>query len=221
MNKLLLILALTSFSLFSLAETENLWRTFNFNMSPNEVLEEITKLKITTKYGKERIGLKPTIRKNIKQDPEKAITLEGYCSIYANEKMEVAGYKAFVQWCFDTPTSRKEPNPDAQLKFIKIKIKNSYADIRTKITNRYKTVSARSWLEQLDIERQLIRNCESISGVTFAQKDANILVIHKISDRAESGVFLPWMMFAKKDQMIESLKSTCLETIDELTSKDF
>ena len=221
MKKLLLVLALTSFSLFSLAETENLWRTFNFNMSPNEVLEEISKLKITTKYGKERIGLKPTISKNIKQEPEKAITLEGYCSIHVNEKMEVAGFKAYVQWCFDRPTSRKEPNPDAQLKFIKIKIKNHKVNIRTKITNRYKEVFALSWLEQLDIERQLIKNCEFIFGVTFTQKDANILVIHKISDRAESGVFLPWMMFAKKDQMIESLKSTCLETIDELLSKDF
>tara|TARA_B110000879_G_scaffold42827_1_gene60469 strand:+ start:103 stop:768 length:666 start_codon:yes stop_codon:yes gene_type:complete len=221
MKKLLLILALTPFSLFSLTETENLWRGFYYGMSPNEVLDEISKTKITTKYGREQIGFKPTITKNIKQDSEKAITLEGYCSIFANEKMEVAGFNSFVQWCFDKPTSRKEPNPDAKLKFIKIKIKNQFAGIRTKITSRYKEVYANSWLEQLEVERHLIINCRSAYAVTFAEKDSNILVIHKISDTLESGRYLQWMMFAKKNQMIESLKSTCLETLDELTSKDF
>tara|TARA_B100001057_G_C22558402_1_gene836279 strand:- start:108 stop:776 length:669 start_codon:yes stop_codon:yes gene_type:complete len=220
LKNFILIGVLTLYSINSFSETENLWKGFHYNMSPSEVLYEISKTKITTKYGREQIGFEPTIRKNIKQDPEKAITLEGYCSIFANEKLKVAGYKAFVQWCFDKPTSRKEPNPEAKLKFIKIKIKNQFTDVRSKVTSRYKEVFANSWLRQLEVEEYLIQNCKSTYAVTFAEKDANVLVIHKISDRAESGMYLPWMMFTKKDEMIESLKTSCLETINELLSDD-
>ena len=108
------------FSINTQSEEINLWKGFNYDMSPSEVLDEIAKTEHQG-YNKTLIGFKPTIERKIQKNSDYAVTVKGYCSIYANEKIAVLGNSSFIQWCFDKPFSRKEIDNSAKLKFIQVK----------------------------------------------------------------------------------------------------
>lgn len=200
----------------------NLWKGFNYGMSPSEVLNEISKTEVTSVYGnKTKIGFKPTIVRKQPKRPDYSVSVSGYCSIYANEKMRVLSYNSYIQWCFDKPFSRKEVDETAKLKYISIKIHNSYADIKSKITSRYNEIYPYDWYRSLKVENHLLDNCTSHYGVTFLEKGDDILIAHKRRmHNTDLSKTQPWIMFFNRDEMIESLLFNCQNRINDILKSD-
>lgn len=192
------------FSLNAISEEISLWKDFKYEMTPLEVLDVISEMKEDT--HRER-GVKPTISKRIQKKEDYAITKTGYCSIYANEKIWVLGSNTFVQWCFDKPFTKKEIDNTAKLIFIKIKIHNNYADIKSKITNTFEEVYPHDWYKSLNVEKHLLNNCTSAYGVTFVNRNNDVLIAHKMV-RGSTGLD-PWIYFITQEDLVESLLSTC------------
>ena len=199
------------FSINSKSEEINLWKGFNYDMSPSEVLDEIAKTEHQG-YKKTLIGFKPTINRKIQKNGDYAVTVKGYCSIYANEKIAVLGNNSFIQWCFDKPFSRKEIDNSAKLKFIEVKFHNNFDSIRSKITSAYEQIYSSSWFDSLEVEDHLLRNCEDHYGVTFVDRNEHVFIAHEYRSKYINGSIRTedWIMFVKKDEMIDSLLNKCM-----------
>ena len=196
------------FSLKTYSEEISLWKDFKYEMSPIEVLDAISTMEVeTVRSHKKVIGFKPSINRRIQKKEDYAITKTGYCSIYANEKMKVLGYNSFVQWCFDKPFTKKEIDNAAKLMFIKIKIHNSVADIRSKITNTFEQVYPTNWYDSLNAEDYLLNNCKAHYGVTFVNRNNDVLIAHeRIRGSSREN---PWIYFINREDLIQSLLKTC------------
>ena len=201
------------FSINTQSEEINLWKGFNYDMSPSEVLDEIAKTEHQG-YNSTLIGFKPTINRKIQKNKNYAVTVEGYCSIYANNKIAVLGNSSFIQWCFDKPFSRKKIDNSAKLKFIEVMFQVHLGDTRSKITSTYKQIYPYDWFNSLKVEDHLLSNCDSHYGVTFVDRNENVFIAHE-QRRGSTGID-PWIMFVKKDEMIDSLLNECMSTINSI-----
>ena len=107
----------------------------------------------------------------------------------------------------DKPFTKKEIDNTAKLIFIKIKIHNNYADIKSKITNTFEEVYPYDWYKSLNVEKHLLNNCTSAYGVTFVNRNNDVLIAHEMV-RGGTGLD-PWIYFITQEDLVESLLSTC------------
>tara|TARA_Y100000389_G_C17331726_1_gene448462 strand:- start:209 stop:886 length:678 start_codon:yes stop_codon:yes gene_type:complete len=198
----------------------SLWKDFNYGMSPSEVLDVISKTKIETVYThKEVIGFKPTIVRKMQKKPNVSLSVEGYCTIYANGKMKVLGGNSYIEWCFDKPFSRKKIDDTSKLKFIQIKIHDHWIDAKGKMLARYKRVSDQDWYNSLEVESRLLKNCKSSWGVTYVERNEDVLIAHdKRVNKADLSKLNPWLIFFKKDELVDSLLETCKANINSVVN---
>ena len=210
-------------SLYSEEEKFNLWKSFDYNMSTAEVIEELKVYKRSSdlpnslanlkKQGK--IGVKPRFAR--RENLDNAFFILGYCSIYSKE-IWLLNSETEIEWCFDKSSSKKNINSENKLKFIQIRFFNRYYDqdaIKKKYDRWYFHIS-----DELNLSSKEASICSGI-GISEAYENGDVLFIiltEYLHTMPPEPVYRLYIQ-SKKDY-IAGAKSRCLYEINLIKNND-
>ena len=78
------------------------------------------------------------------------------------------------------------------------------------------------WFDSLEVEDHLLRNCQDHYGVAFVDRNEHVFIAHEFRQRYINGSMRDddWIMFVKKDEMIDSLLNKCMLKINSVQNSD-